>query len=454
MSATTELTELTNERALGRAIELMMTDAPMGFVALDAGLRVVHANAAAAALVGLTISELVGRDGLTLVHPDDIGMATDALFTLGNPERSAIPSVVRLQTSSGPYRSVEAWVQATDHHSQEVAFVLSFRDAGAALEVDDFVESVVRSDDIRVGLTCLARSVEASGPFRVGLLWGWDGSRFNDVAIPDEAFAELFRGAEFDQIVGSVFERGTFCQVVSDLPANGRDLVEPSLRFGFSSFLAVPIVADGFASGALVAWYRHVGEFGSAGSRLCRRIANLAAIALVRQGIDARLRAQASTDSLTGLANRAAFLDRLSTALARSEPFALLLLDLDEFKSVNDTHGHLVGDRVLVELATRMMSSSRKDDVVARLGGDEFAILLHGEFAEDELEETARRLSDLLSFEVATDVGPIEIGLSVGAASSTGRDDVEDIIGAADRAMYSVKRARAQSRLVRTVSGI
>jgi len=98
--------------------------------------------------------------------------------------------------------------------------------------------------------------------------------------------------------------------------------------------------------------------------------------------LEKELARQAFTDPLTGLANRALFRDRVGLALARMErsgaPFALAFLDLDDFKTTNDTMGHEVGDRLLVSVAERLRYCIRPMDTVARLGGDEFAMLMEG----------------------------------------------------------------------------
>jgi len=168
-----------------------------------------------------------------------------------------------------------------------------------------------------------------------------------------------------------------------------------------------------------------------------------------REELRRRLQHEATHDPLTGLCNRARFLDELRRALPGAErhgrPVTVLYLDLDGFKAVNDTHGHAVGDRVLVAFARHVRASVRPEDIAARLGGDEFAVL-----CEDTTAERARavvgRLRDVSWTGAAGDVpAGLVVGVTVGAATadpSPGAGGAEDLLAAADAAMYAAKGHR------------
>jgi len=149
---------------------------------------------------------------------------------------------------------------------------------------------------------------------------------------------------------------------------------------------------------------------------------------------------QAFTDPLTGLGNRSLLLDRLEHELVRSDrggdEVTVLFLDLDRFKLVNDSLGHIVGDQLLRTVAERLRGCIRDADVCARLGGDEFAILLTG--AADPAA-VAERIIDVLERPFQIDGHELFIGVSVGIA--TGREDAETLLRNADVAMYQAKRA-------------
>jgi diguanylate cyclase (GGDEF)-like protein len=160
---------------------------------------------------------------------------------------------------------------------------------------------------------------------------------------------------------------------------------------------------------------------------------------------------QAFHDSLTGLPNRALFLDRLELADARARrsgaPIAVLFMDLDAFKTVNDSLGHAAGDELLVLVAGRLRRCVRPSDTAARFGGDEFAILLEDLDASNAAQLVAQRILDSLRepFEISGQV--ISVGASIGIAS-TAQVSSDDLLRSADLAMYRAKglgRARLQT---------
>ena len=150
---------------------------------------------------------------------------------------------------------------------------------------------------------------------------------------------------------------------------------------------------------------------------------------------------RAHHDDLTGLPNRALFASRLEVALAeRDGAFAVLFLDLDRFKSVNDTLGHAVGDRLLQEVARRLQGSLRPSDMAARLGGDEFAVLLTEPAHAGHAEEIAERIGEAFLRPIPIDGRTLSVGVSVGVV--IGRPDhasPDDVLRQADLAMYDAK---------------
>lgn len=145
-----------------------------------------------------------------------------------------------------------------------------------------------------------------------------------------------------------------------------------------------------------------------------------------------------SSDHLTGSLNRAAIMARLEQELLDGGSGTLLYLDLDEFKSINDAHGHRVGDQVLVEVAARIRSSLGSDAVLARLGGDEFVVYLPG-LPLAIGRQTAQLIVTRVSVPMLLDDVVVEVSLSVGAAE-LGGTTVDDAIAEADVAMYVAKR--------------
>jgi diguanylate cyclase (GGDEF)-like protein len=168
------------------------------------------------------------------------------------------------------------------------------------------------------------------------------------------------------------------------------------------------------------------------------------------------LRYQASHDPLTGLANRALFHQRIAEAAARGADGAILLIDLDHFKAVNDGLGHHVGDALLVVAAERLRASVRPGDTVARLGGDEFAVLQPGG-GRPAMAALSARITAALAVPAVIDGSEIAIRASVGGAVGS-ISDPDLLLREADASMYAAKRRNAapddahQGRLARLVS--
>lgn len=147
------------------------------------------------------------------------------------------------------------------------------------------------------------------------------------------------------------------------------------------------------------------------------------------------------TDALTGAANRAGLTSHGEAAVRAGQPFALLLLDLDGFKGVNDTYGHAAGDAVLVAMVSRLRTQLRSGDLVARLGGDEFAVLIAGNPSRDMLAAMARRMAASAAEPLVFEGRSLVVGMSLGIARHpTDGATLAELLRAADSAMYACKR--------------
>ena len=165
-----------------------------------------------------------------------------------------------------------------------------------------------------------------------------------------------------------------------------------------------------------------------------------------RHRLEESLRHQARHDGLTGLANRGSLIEAIDRALARAArngtTVALLFIDLDAFKDINDTTGHLAGDGALAEIGARMKRSVRADAVVARLGGDEFAILLEDLAGPEGAIAVAERVRQAIERPLRIGGTEYRVSASTGIAIRTdATPTADDLLAAADRAMYAAKRA-------------
>jgi diguanylate cyclase (GGDEF)-like protein len=213
---------------------------------------------------------------------------------------------------------------------------------------------------------------------------------------------------------------------------------------GVQTAFAVPVHEHGAVTGALVVARCTEGSgFTETERDMLLAYAEQASLALTAAKTADTVR-HAFNDPLTGLPNRALLLDRMELTLGRGEregkPVTVLFLDLDGFKLVNDSLGHLAGDRLLIDVARRLDSCVRRGDTVARLGGDEFAILL-GEVGEHERAAgVAERVID--AFGEPFDLLGREVFVSASIGIAAGLDEPEDLLRNADVAMYRAKRSQ------------
>lgn len=157
------------------------------------------------------------------------------------------------------------------------------------------------------------------------------------------------------------------------------------------------------------------------------------------------LKEQAHYDHLTGLANRALLVDRFQLAIERSKrsrvPFATVMIDLNNFKAINDNHGHAAGDQVLVTLGKRLVETLRASDTVSRMGGDEFVLIIESIEDRRELAHIGQKLIDMLAEKVMLDSGAVvSVGGSLGfALYPSDGTSMETLLQVADQAMYDCK---------------
>ena len=191
---------------------------------------------------------------------------------------------------------------------------------------------------------------------------------------------------------------------------------------------------------ALLALY-----FGLRLRRITARTKRLRKYLVKLKDAERALRKSAFLDPLTGLANRLLLMDRFEVAMRHArrsrKKFAVLMLDLNKFKAINDTYGHAAGDKVLVTVAQRLVSIVRESDTVARLGGDEFVLIVESTTERAQLEALGRKVVHVLSQNLVLDSGDtVAVGASVGYAwYPKDGDNLRDILEVADQAMYTCK---------------
>jgi diguanylate cyclase (GGDEF)-like protein len=239
-------------------------------------------------------------------------------------------------------------------------------------------------------------------------------------------------------------------------PANGRTVVTRDIGDGWFAAIAAPVVSASLLAGEDARWIVLAGVLMSVLLGTLLLMLSTGRIRAVRMVAErtGELQHQALHDALTGLPNRALIVDRVDWALARARrqdtPIALLFVDLDGFKGINDTYGHAAGDQMLTAVSTRLVGALRESDTVGRLGGDEFVVLVEGDSLADGPEMVARHIREALSepFPVPghpglTIVTRASIGVAVGLRATAG-----DMLRDADVALYEAKSAGKDRHVV------
>ena len=231
----------------------------------------------------------------------------------------------------------------------------------------------------------------------------------------------------------------------ADSESDGRVNRDACRRVGVRSMIVVPLlITGGGCAGVLKVLSSEPRAFHDRHVAILATMADFIATSLrLASDFDDRDR-RASSDPLTGLANRSVLRDRSAAALDRSAqggtPVTIAFIDLDGFKTVNDTQGHDAGDRALVGAAEALLGSVRSSDTVARLGGDEFVVLAEG-LSEVAAEALAARLSEVNAASWAPPAGP-RFSASVGLARSRSQETSDSMLARAYARMYAAKQSR------------
>ena len=377
-------------------------------VGVDSEGRLKWANRAAVDHFGWDLEEWLGRSALDLLHPDDISFA---LLSLQSIQSKVVgtPIEVRIRTLSG-WRLVEV-VGANRLGQDEVdCVVLTMRDLTQRRrwelgQGDDAVfRSVVHNS---ASLLMLARADGTIGTVSgaVTRLLGLDPEALEGRPLLDLACSED-RSRLADAL--EICRNHDPITIEVGLLAAGPRVVPFELTL-------VDLVDDPTVTGVVVSGH------------------NITKLRLAQRAL-AEL---ALKDPLTLLANRTVVDERLDDLLSRGIRVSVAFVDLDNFKSLNDRHGHLIGDRVLREVADRLSSAVRPDDLVARYGGDEFVVVATtGPPGGERLGE--RLLAAVCGPLEANDLR-VDISASIGVVHSVPGDRPEDVLRRADRSMYSSK---------------
>ena len=394
-------------------------------VMLDASGSVKYVSPSVESVLGYPATEDRPVDVFSLIHPDDAAMVREDFEKKVSDLDYSQPITFRLVHRDGGWRWVEALGSNLLHDPDVEAILVNLRDVTQRVEAEQA---------LRAGEERYRRVVEVS-PEAVAI--HQDGL----VTYINPAGLRLLGAADAADIVGR--------PVADFLHPDSEGAARPPERAGSDD--APPLVeerlvgVDGRTIEVELAVVPTVWDGAPAVQVVARDITD-------RRHAEAQLAHQATHDALTGLPNRGLLLDRLGQAIARSDrsdqPFAVLFLDLDRFKVVNDGLGHEAGDALLVAVAARLCEAVRSGDTVARLGGDEFVVLAEDLGSGPPGEALVRRIETALAEPVRYQDHDLHVTASIGLVVGDGDRTPGDLLRDADAAMY-VAKDQGRARCVR-----
>ncbi len=412
-------------------------------IVLDEWGTVTRATGAVQGLVGYEIDELIGRHATEFIPADHV---EEVAFVFSEAVGEIVrhfptPFPLPLIAKDGTVESVECLVTGVDVDDvQHWVVTLTPRSLQSLsyVALDRYIEG---ADGLDVAMSVAERMTTTSP----------EGLRVEAIVLHD------YVGGRFNSAVAVENNSPTGASVMSHVA----DPTAPWHHLGSSDCVPIAVddlpeptrsaaIADGWVLGELgivrAEGIPHLAILMLANDLLGLRgnmrfvidsALEIIEVALSRSRLELTLQTEARRDALTGMANRRGFgrvLDGLDAA-----DVAILYIDIDDFKAINDTFGHVAGDAVLVEVARRIAATCRPSDVVARFGGDEFAVLLC-----DVDEYAARRVGSRIAAAIAAPLpagtGPTAVSASVGLASSTDGERLGDLLNSADQAMLTGKR--------------
>lgn len=442
-------TELLERQAFAQELLEGITDA---FCACDADWNLTYINAQAARLLRRSAADLLGRSSWD-VFPEALGSVLERNLRATMSKRRSMEFEVY-----SSHRS--AWFQLHAYPSGNGIAVcfrdISVRKAAEQLEQarNRILERTVRGEPLGIILREVALLIESQNPGLMSYLMLRRGDVLHSAAAPSlpVQFTDAVSSVRIEPEAGPC-GAAAFLGIsvaVDNFVSNYRwgEIRELALMHGIHACLSAPILSGtGEVLGTLCAYSRTPGALSPATVDLLQQARHLAAVAIEHHRLRDSLAYQAQHDALTGLPNRTLLNTRLEGAVQQAEAhqtsISLALIDLDDFKAINDVHGDLVGDEVLREITRRLLQFIRGGDTLARVGGDEFMVILP-HTGKEEAEQIMHALLHGLTAPVLVGEQELLISASIGIALLTnGVGDLAHLQRHADLAMQSAKSRKA-----------
>ncbi len=424
--------------------------------------QIVYTSPAASELFGYEDGDLSWTDPTSSIHPDDRAQTVEAMgarIAAGSQD----PVRFRLLGKDGVWHDVESIARDLTSDPDIGGIVVTTRDVSARVRAETLVADqaailtlIARGAPLASTLATLCDVLERHvADATCGVLLVDHERQVLGLGAGPRVPMELAQACQNIQIGGTEDAFGSTAAlgstaVVLDMDTDPRaqSLRDIASRVGVAGLWSTPIFDSNEQGiiGALAMFFGQPHEPSAHQREIVQMFTQIAAIAIERQVAEDLLAHRANHDSLTSLPNRALFLEFLSMSLARSQrdggTLAVLFLDLDRFKHINDGLGHDAGDELLAQLARRLRETMRPSDVVARFGGDEFTVLCDGldpARAEAQAREVARRLLDAIEQPISIEGEDRKLSASLGIAMAGPGSTAEGLLRDADAAMYSAK---------------
>jgi len=440
--------ESRNSAPLASYIDLLLD----AVCAVDKQGRFVFISAACEQVFGYTPDELIGKAMIDLVHPADRQRTLDAAREIMGGE---------------PKLNFENRYLRKDGRVVHILWSARWS------EVDQLRIAVARditgrkqAESRQAALYAISEAAHAAEDLlalfkRIHLLIGeWLPAMNFSVALYDEHCSQLNFPYHVDDLEPQPEQPGTVTgRLCAEVIRSGQPILltpdQDNAPEGFEALVAgqespcwlgVPLNSQNGTIGALIVKSVAGGErYTEQDKELLQFVCAQVATAIERKQLHARLERMAQYDALTQLPNRALLRDRLKSSLTLAQMdggrMALLYVDLDRFKEVNDNHGHSVGDMLLQAVASRLKGCVRETDTVARIGGDEFVVLLHSIHAAEDADKVAQKIRQVLAQPLRLDGHSLTIRTSIGVALYPEHGTEEkQLFRHADEAMYTAKR--------------
>ncbi len=418
--------------------------APLIVTIVDDQGRITWLGGALERLTGYQPDELVGTNILDHIDVDWNPPALESVGFAMTRQGLQRPMLFRLKRKDGSTFVCEATANAQLHDPEVGGLVAYLRQWDERHLLDRVIEQLAGGATLDETLRLLvevmgAETLEADGAI---LVEPFAGRFFRQIGSP-----RLPPGLHDDAgLVGTPWHQASLVGQPRAVPVH--QLSEPlrswAAEAAYRWCWAFPVMGSAGPEACLVLWRRADEEPDYTCRVLLENLVRVTGLVLARERDAAALRHAASHDALTGLANRSRFFEHLERSLedeSRGPLVGVLYIDLDEFKPVNDRLGHGAGDRVLIEVASRLRDATRDGDLLARLGGDEFAVLCPGVPDLAVVRAVAERLSATVCEPITLGGETVRVGATVGvAAAPPGTCSIDDLVDAADGALYAAKR--------------